>query len=44
MFQNFYGKGEVQNIVPYFWMPRWCGDVTDPSARILEVYDNKEKD
>jgi asparagine synthase (glutamine-hydrolysing) len=24
--------------IPY-WLPRWSGDVTDPSARVLKVYD-----
>jgi len=24
--------------VPYFWMPRWSGAATDPSARTLAVY------
>lgn len=37
-FQEFYGKGEVQRVVPYYWLPKWCGVVTDPSARVLEVY------
>lgn len=24
------------NVIPYFWMPKWCGDMTDPSAREIE--------
>ena len=24
--------------IPYFWMPRWSGETTDPSARTLKVY------
>jgi asparagine synthase (glutamine-hydrolysing) len=27
--------------VPYFWMPRWSGAATDPSARTLAVYRDK---
>tara|TARA_B100000925_G_C22000022_1_gene470790 strand:- start:48 stop:1655 length:1608 start_codon:yes stop_codon:yes gene_type:complete len=30
------------NIIPYYWLPKWSGDQVDPSARILNVY-NKEK-
>lgn len=25
-------------VVPYYWMPRWSGETTDPSARTLKVY------
>ena len=27
--------------IPY-WLPKWSGDVVDPSARVLDCYD-KEK-
>ena len=26
--------------IPYFWLPRWCGDAQDPSARTLRAYDD----
>jgi len=26
------------NILPYYWLPKWNGNVKDPSARILEAY------
>jgi asparagine synthase (glutamine-hydrolysing) len=26
------------DIIPYYWLPKWSGDVKDPSARILDVY------
>jgi len=26
------------HLIPYFWMPKWMGVVTDPSARVLEHY------
>jgi len=28
------------NIIPYFWMPKWSPDATDPSARTLKSYNN----
>ncbi len=28
--KHYQGRG---NVIPYFWMPKWCGDMTDPSAR-----------
>jgi asparagine synthase (glutamine-hydrolysing) len=34
IFNKYYGKHD--NVIPYFWMPRWSGDVNDPSARELK--------
>ncbi len=36
VFEQFYG--EFDAATPYQWLPRWCGEVTDPSARVLEMY------
>lgn len=36
IFTQNYGKH--QNLTPYQWLPKWCGDVIDPSARALEIY------
>ncbi len=30
------------SIVPYFWMPKWSGEVNDPSARVLNVYNQDD--
>lgn len=27
-----------EKTIPYYWLPKWSGDVVDPSARILPVY------
>jgi asparagine synthase (glutamine-hydrolysing) len=32
------------NVVPYYWLPKWCGNVVDPSARVLPVYIKKTTD
>ena len=26
------------HILPYYWLPKWVGDITDPSARTLDIY------
>lgn len=26
------------HIIPYFWMPKWSGETTDPSAKTLSIY------
>ena len=38
LFEREYAGRE--NVIPHFWMPKWCGDdVIDPSARVLtDVY------
>ena len=36
LFNRFYGSAE--QVVPYYWMPRWSPGATDPSARTLSVY------
>ena len=40
IFNEFYGGFE--KTIPYYWLPKWNGDVVKPSARILDCYD-KEK-
>ena len=41
-FEHFYGKGDICKITPAFWLPLWCGDVKDPSARVLTVYHEQQ--
>ena len=40
IFNEFYSGFE--KTIPYYWLPKWSGDVVDPSARVLDCYD-KEK-
>lgn len=40
LFESYYGKNKsVAKTIPYFWLPKWCGNITDPSARVLEIYE-----
>jgi asparagine synthase (glutamine-hydrolysing) len=36
IFNNHYDGCDHQ--IPYYWLPRWCGDIKDPSARTLSFY------
>lgn len=36
-FEAFYGKHF--QLTPYQWLPKWCGDIVDPSARVLSIYE-----
>ena len=37
IFDKYYPGRE--KIIPYYWLPKWCGNKVDPSARILkDVY------
>jgi len=40
IFIECYGK-HATSILPYYWMPKWVSDkITDPSARVLQCYEN----
>ena len=36
IFANYFPN--CDHTIPYYWLPKWSGDVTDPSARVLNVY------
>lgn len=27
------------SILEHFWLPNWSGNITEPSARVLKVYE-----
>lgn len=38
LFCEYFGTNEsVAKTIPYFWLPKWCGDIKEPSARILPM-------
>jgi asparagine synthase (glutamine-hydrolysing) len=39
LFDKFFNKRD--SILDYYWLPKWSGNVTDPSARVLNVYQEK---
>jgi asparagine synthase (glutamine-hydrolysing) len=40
LFTSSYGLSALNVAVPYRWMPMWCPEATDPSARTLQVYND----
>ena len=38
IFTSTYGLSTIRTTVPYRWMPMWCPETTDPSARTLQIY------
>lgn len=38
IFTEIYGTSVASTVVPYRWMPKWCPETNDPSARTLNVY------
>jgi asparagine synthase (glutamine-hydrolysing) len=36
IFQKMY-KGR-DSVIPYYWIPKWNGNIKEPSARVLQVY------
>lgn len=39
IFNRFYP--DRHDTIPYYWLPKWCGNTTEASARVLEVYNKK---
>lgn len=37
VYEKHFGE-HVDEIIPYYWLPKWCGDIHEPSARVLQVY------
>ncbi len=33
--ENF---GEQWDVIPHYWLPKWSGNIQEPSARVLKVY------
>lgn len=38
VFCEYYGQS-FEKLVPYQWLPKWCGNIIDPSARSLTIYE-----
>ena len=34
-FEEYFGN--TAHVIPHYWLPKWCGDVSEPSARVLDV-------
>jgi len=41
IFEKYYPNRS--NTIPYYWLPRWSGNTSDPSARVLSVYTELDK-
>lgn len=35
IFESYY-PGNLNRVIPYYWLPRFCGDLQDPSAREIK--------
>ena len=38
IYQTYYPSNEYL-LTPFQWLPKWCGDIVDPSARVLNIYE-----
>ena len=36
LYELHFGNNSYK-VVPYFWLPKWCGNIEEPSARILHI-------
>jgi len=41
MFRNIFHKyfPKRDKLTPYQWMPKWCGEMIDPSGRLMDAFD-----
>ena len=37
IFKDTFGEHNTK-VIPHMWLPKWCGDIQEPSARVLSVY------
>ena len=37
IFESYYGGRAT--VIPHYWLPKWSGNLVEPSARVLSVYD-----
>jgi len=42
LFTTSYGLSAIRATVPYRWMPKWCPETNDPSARTLQIYNDSQ--
>jgi len=40
LFDRMFGSKNAL-VIPHFWLPKWCGDIVDPSARELPLQEIK---
>ena len=40
IFEEYYN--DCSKTIPYYWLPKWSGDITEPSARVLNCYDSSK--
>ena len=46
-YRKIFGKlfeEKHSNVIPHFWLPNWSGNITEPSARVLDVYQSNNKE
>ena len=42
IFCKLYGNKNC-GLIQKFWLPNWCGDIKEPSARVLDAYNQEDK-
>jgi asparagine synthase (glutamine-hydrolysing) len=38
-YKEYFGNNKL---IDYYWLPKWCGENKEPSARVLNVYKNEK--
>ncbi len=43
IFEGFYGE-ENSELIPHFWLPKWSGNTSEPSGRVLTGFSQEKSD
>ncbi len=39
IWESYFGTDSTTSkVIPYYWLPKWCGEIHEPSARVLNMY------
>lgn len=40
IYEKHFGTN-TDHLIPYYWLPKWSGNILEPSARVLDIYKQK---
>jgi asparagine synthase (glutamine-hydrolysing) len=38
IFHKYFPEKDRDKLIPYQWMPKWCGEMTNPSGRLVDAF------
>ena len=44
IFHKYFPEKNRDKLIPYQWMPKWCGEMVDPSGRLMGAFEENNLD